>query len=76
MDFGRLLNEPALLAGTIRAVILAGTAFGLNWTAEQIASVMLAVEAVLTLATRALVTPNQLAEARVDAGLRPTQKAS
>lgn len=68
----RLLNEPSLIAGALRAIILAGTAFGLKWTAEQIAATMLAVEAVLTLVTRALVTPNQLAEARVDAGGRPT----
>lgn len=68
----RLLNEPVLIGAAIRAVILAAVAFGLNVTAEQIASLMVAVEAVLALVTRALVTPNQLAEARVDAGGRPT----
>lgn len=72
MDFSRLLNEPSLIAGAIRAVILAGTAFGLHWTADQIAATMLAVEAVLTLVTRTLVTPNHIAEARVDAGGRPS----
>lgn len=72
MDFSRLLNEPSVIAGAIRAIILCGTAFGLGWTGEQIASVMLAVEAVLTLVTRALVTPNQVAEARVDRGGRPS----
>jgi hypothetical protein len=46
--------------------------FGWTLTVEQIASVMLAVEAVLALVTRALVTPNQLAEARVAEGGSPT----
>ena len=69
----RLLNEPTLIAGAIRAIILALTAFGFDLTGEQIAALMLAVEAVLTLVNRALVTPNQLAEARVAAGGSPTQ---
>jgi hypothetical protein len=70
---GRLLNEPVLIGTAIRAVVLAGMAFGLQITPEQLAAVMLAIEAVLALVTRTLVTPNQLAEARVDAGGRPTQ---
>jgi hypothetical protein len=69
----RLMNEPVLLGGAIRAVLLAGMAFGLTVTPEQLAAVMLAVEAVLALFTRAIVTPNQLAEARVAAGGSPTQ---
>lgn len=68
----RLLNEPVLIAAAIRAVILAGTAFGLNWTGKQVAQVMLAVEAVTAL-TRQLVTPNKLAEERVAEGRSPTQ---
>jgi hypothetical protein len=68
----RLLNEPTVIAGAIRAIILAGTAFGLQWSAEQVAALMFAVEAVLTVINRALVTPNQLAEARVAAGGSPT----
>lgn len=72
MTLNRLLNEPALIAGAIRAIIFCAVAFGLGWTTQQIGAVMLAVEAVLTLATRSLVTPNQLAEARVDAGGRPS----
>ena len=70
---GRLLNEPVLIGGAIRAVILAAVAFGLDVTPEQLAALMLAVETVLALVTRALVTPNQLAEARVAEGLSPTQ---
>lgn len=70
---GRIFNEPVLIGGAIRAVILAAVAFGLTVTPEQLAALMLAVEAVLALVTRALVTPNQLAEARVAEGLSPTQ---
>lgn len=62
----RLLNEPVLIGGAIRAVILAGAAFGLQVSEDQLAALMLAVEAVLMLVTRTMVTPNQLAEARVD----------
>lgn len=67
-----LLNEPILLGTAIRAGILAGVAFGLMVTPEQLAAIMLVVEALLALATRAFVTPNHLAEARVDAGGRPS----
>jgi hydrogenase-4 membrane subunit HyfE len=69
---GSLLNEPVLIATAIRAVILAAVAFGLKWSAEQVAALMIAVEAILALITRALVTPNQLAEQRVAAGGSPT----
>lgn len=69
----RLLNEPVLIGGAIRAVILAAMAFGTAITPAQLASLMLAVEAVLALLTRAIVTPNQLAEARVAAGGSPTK---
>lgn len=68
----RLLNEPILLAGAVRAVIFAAMAFGVTVTDVQLAAVMGALEAVLLLLTRALVTPNQLAEARVAAGGSPT----
>lgn len=68
----RLLNEPILIATAIRAVILAAIGFGLDWTGEQVAQVMLAVEAVTAL-VRQLVTPNQLAEQRVAEGLSPTK---
>lgn len=73
MDFKRLLNEPVLVASAIRAVIFAGATFGLDISQEQTAALMVAVEAVLALVTRALVVPNQVAEARVAAGNRPTE---
>lgn len=49
-------REPAVVAGAIRAVLLAAVSFGLDWTPEQIGSLMLAVEAVLTVLTRQTVT--------------------
>lgn len=70
---GRLFNEPVLIGAAIRAVIYAAMAFGLQMTTEQLGALMAAVEAILALVTRALVTPNQLAEARVAEGLSPTQ---
>lgn len=48
--------EPVAIGAAIRAVILAGVAFGLDWTPEQIAAVMFAVEAVLVIFTRGSVT--------------------
>lgn len=69
----RLLNEPVLIGAAIRAILAAAVAFGFEVTAEQMAAGMAAVEAVIALVTRALVTPNQLAEARVAQGLSPTK---
>lgn len=68
-----LWNEPVLIGAAIRAVILAAVAFGVAISAEQLAALMVAVETVLALVTRALVTPNQLAEDRVAEGGSPTQ---
>lgn len=52
--FGR---EPVAISTAIRSVILVGVAFGLQWSAEQVAAVMLAVEATLVLLVRREVTP-------------------
>jgi hypothetical protein len=57
----RLLNEPTLIVGAVRAILLALAAFGFDLTGEEIAAFMLAVEAVLTLVNRSLVTPAQRA---------------
>ena len=73
MDPKRLLNEPVLIGAAIRLSLIAAIAFGLPMTEQQMLALMAALEAVLALVTRALVTPNQLAEARVDAGNRPTE---
>lgn len=69
----RLLNEPVLIGGAIQAVI--GFLIIMGWvrmTDAQVGALMIAVNAVLVLVVRALVTPNQLAEHRVDMGGRPT----
>lgn len=74
MDIKRLLNEPVLIGAAIRLSLIAAIAFGLSMTEQQMLALMAALEAFLALITRALVVPNQLAEARVDAGYRPTEK--
>jgi hypothetical protein len=69
----RLLNEPVALAATVQSII--GFCIIMNWlsmTDAQTGSLMIAINAVLGLMVRSQVTPNQLAEARVDAGGRPT----
>lgn len=70
--YQRLFNEPVVIGGAIRACLAAAIAFGTRISPEQLATLMVAVEAVLIVITRALVTPNQLAEARVSMGGRPT----
>jgi hypothetical protein len=71
MNFSNLLNEPVLIGVAIRATILAVAAFGFKITVDQIAAVMLAVEAVLALVTRAMVAPNKLVQERMDEGRHP-----
>lgn len=50
-------REPTLWLGLIRAVIVAGTAFGLNLSAEQVGGIYLVAEAVLSVVNRQLVKP-------------------
>lgn len=52
-------REPVAIAALVRAVVLCATAFGLKLSAEQIAGIMLVVEAILGIITRQSVTPNQ-----------------
>lgn len=56
-------NEPVALINTIRLAILAGAAFGLNVSDAQLVIIMSLAEAVLTLVSRNLVTPNDHVEA-------------
>jgi hypothetical protein len=70
---GRLLNEPVVITSLIQSGIALGIAFGLTVTPEQLAAIMAFTGTVLAFLARALVTPNQLAEARVAEGLSPTQ---
>ena len=73
MDWKRLLNEPVRIAGLIRAIILAVAAFGYEMGPEKLGPLMLAVELVLMEISRALVTPNKLAEERQAAGQPVTE---
>jgi len=52
-----LQSEPVAVTSAIRAVVLCAAAFGWHATAEQIAALMVAVEAVLAVVTRAAVSP-------------------
>ncbi len=53
----RITREPALITSAVRAVLYCGVLFGLDLTVEQIAGVVLSLEAVLALVTRALSVP-------------------
>lgn len=50
-------REPVAIAAAFRALILLAVSLGLHFTPEQIAVTMLAIEAVLALLVRAVVTP-------------------
>lgn len=50
-------REPVALVNAIRLVLLAAIAFGLSLSEGQLVALMAALEAVLTLVTRARVTP-------------------
>lgn len=65
----RITREPALVTSAIRATLYAAVLFGLPLSVEQSAGVLLAVEAILALVTRAVVTPS----AEVVATQRPDQ---
>lgn len=54
----KISTEPIVIGAAVRAIILCGVAFGLKWSTEQIAAIMLAVECVLAIFTRQAVTPN------------------
>jgi len=53
----KLNPEPVAIAAAIRAVLVAAVAFGLDWSGDQIAALVLAVELVLGLLVRSQVTP-------------------
>ncbi len=50
-------NEPVLVLGFLRALVVLGAAFGLNLTPEQVAAVYLVMELGLSLVARQRVTP-------------------
>lgn len=51
-------REPVALAAAARALIACAVAFGLQWTAEQVAALVVAVEVVSGLFVRSRVAPN------------------
>lgn len=53
----RIANEPVLTLAVVQAGILTGTAFGLQWTSEQVAQVGILSAAVLGFIARRQVTP-------------------
>ena len=52
-----LAAQLVAIAALIRAVMVCAVAFGLQWTADQIAAVMVVVELAAALITRSKVTP-------------------
>lgn len=50
-------TEPVAIAAAVRAVLVAAVAFGLDFTGEQVAALVVAIELVLGLLVRSQVTP-------------------
>ena len=54
----QLINaEPVAIAAAVRAILVCAIAFGLHFTAEQVAAVVVAIELVLGLLVRSKVSP-------------------
>lgn len=60
--------EPVAVTAAIRACLMVAMSFGLGWTAEQLAAVMLAVELVLALFLRGQVTSERTLDAAGTSG--------
>lgn len=52
-----MTREPVAIAAALRALLLCAVLFGLDWTEEQVAAVVLAAELVLGLTVRGRVSP-------------------
>lgn len=72
----RILNEPVLVSGFVNTLLVAAIEFGADMTQGQMVATMACVNGALALVVRFFVVPNQLAEARVAAGNRPTEPLS
>jgi hypothetical protein len=59
-------QEPVLLMGLVQSGIAMLTAFGLGWTAEQVALVLAFTQTLLSVVARTLVTPNASFDAAVN----------
>lgn len=55
-----LRREPVAIAAVIRSAILCAVAFGLDWSPDQIAAVMLVVEGFAAILVRDRVTPEPI----------------
>lgn len=53
----RIRTEPALVAGLVQAVLALLIAFGLDLTADQVATILAVTAAILALVVRSQVTP-------------------
>ena len=51
-------REPVLIMAALQAVLAVAVAFGLNWTTEQVGTVLAASAAVIGLITRTQVSPS------------------
>lgn len=54
-----MTREPVAIAAAARAVIACAVAFGLSWSAEQVAALVVAVEVVSGLLVRSKVSPEE-----------------
>jgi len=54
----RFREEPVLVNAFLRAIVVLGTAFFLDWDKEQIAAVYVVIESLTALISRQAVTPN------------------
>jgi hypothetical protein len=66
------MNEPVAIGAIVRSALTALMAFGIGLTAEQVAAVVIVAEMISGFVIRQSVTPNRLAEHRVNTGRRPT----
>lgn len=70
-----ITEQPVLLSSAIRVTVLCGTAFGLDWTPEQIAAAMLVIEGWLAVGSWILVTPTVTAAAEEAAAVSDALRA-
>lgn len=65
-------REPALIVSAVRALLVCGVGFGLDLSAEQVTSIVLAMEAVFAMFTRASVySPASVERIKEAAGAAP-----
>lgn len=77
MDFlwNRIKAEPAGFLAILSAAINLAVLFGLTWTPEQIVSMNVLLALIVGFLTRQVVTPNHVAEAKIEVALNTTPPA-